>query len=390
MSQATHEAEGRLFAQMDAKAREVIERKFRVRLDSSQSTENQQAAWDVYQNSTVKLMKAIRAEARIDDPAAYAATVARNSCRDHWRLQNPGWADLKGRLHRFFRKQPAWEMWENDQQLGWICGPAGWQDKEMAAGGRVNALLDKPRRIDASALPKVEMVERLDSTAWDRLLQGFFDYLQGPVRLDDLVSIAGVLFGVKGSREMVIGGPDGEDDRPAWEPAGKERPADEVAAMREVLVLLWNEIKGMPKRWVLPFLLNPPVAKGSAGRRPRNRGGIPEGEEVEKPDRGELEVFTSNGIATIAEIAALVGFSAEHYAILWSDLAVVSRGDPPLDAVPDPLLRFAVLWKHLPLEDDLIARVMGLESSQKVINLRMVAKTHLAKTLAAKKIGAGG
>jgi hypothetical protein len=53
-------------------------------------------------------------------------------------------------------------------------------------------------------------------------------------------------------------------------------------------------------------------------------------------------------------------------------------------------MRFAIVWKHLPLDDDLIARVMGLESSQKVINLRMVAKTHLAKTLAAKKIGAGG
>jgi len=35
----------------------------------------------------------------------------------------------------------------------------------------------------------------------------------------------------------------------------------------------------------------------------------------------------------------------------------------------------------LPIEDDVIARVMGLESAQKVINLRMVAKNHLAKAL---------
>ena len=99
------------------------------------------------------------------------------------------------------------------------------------------------------------------------------------------------------------------------------------------------------------------------------------------------EVFTANGIATIRDIAELLALSPDHYTLLWQELRI---DQPPIDAVPDPLMRFAIVWKHLPLDDDLIARVMGLESSQKVINLRMVAKTHLAKTLAAKKIGAGG
>jgi hypothetical protein len=42
--------QGQLFVQMDAKARDVIEKRFGVRLDSMQSSEKQQAAWDVYQN----------------------------------------------------------------------------------------------------------------------------------------------------------------------------------------------------------------------------------------------------------------------------------------------------------------------------------------------------
>jgi hypothetical protein len=385
MTESTAQAQGQLFAEMDAKARDVVERKFRVRLDSSRSSDLQQAAWEVYQNASLKLIKAIRTGARIDDPAAYAATVARNSCRDYWRVQNPGWADLKGRLHRFFRKQPAWAMWETEEQLGWLCGPAGWQTRESAPGNRIQALLEKPRRIAGSALPETEVVDRLDAAAWHRLLLGILEYLGGPVRLDDVVSICGVLFGVKGAREMAMGGPDGDDDRPAFDPPARDRPADEIAAMRQVMSVLWGEIKGMPKRWVLPFLLNPPVAKG-AGRKPRNRGGS-EGEEAEKPDRGELEVFTSNGITTVKEIAELLAFSADHYSVLWEVLRIAP---PPLEAVPDPLMRFAVVWKHLPIDDDLIARLMGLESTQKVINLRMVAKTHLAKTLAAKKIGAGG
>src|SRR5580658_4682188 len=109
------------FAQMDRKAREVIETRFGVRLESAQSSERFQAAWDVYQNATVKILKALagdKAEAgasAIADPAGYAAVIARNSCRDFWRVQNPGWADLKGRLSRFFRKQPAYSLWSMDE-----------------------------------------------------------------------------------------------------------------------------------------------------------------------------------------------------------------------------------------------------------------------------------
>ena len=59
MSEPFNEAQGRLFVEMDARAREVVEKKFRVRLDSAQSSENHQAAWEVYQNATLKLIRAI-------------------------------------------------------------------------------------------------------------------------------------------------------------------------------------------------------------------------------------------------------------------------------------------------------------------------------------------
>jgi hypothetical protein len=158
--------------------------------------------------------------------------------------------------------------------------------------------------------------------------------------------------------------------------------------MREVMALLWAEIKSMPKRWILPFLLNPPAVKGGGGKRVRKSG--TEDEEKKRPERGELGLFVTNGATTIAELAGLIGFSMDQFSLLWRELQIEPKGGPPLDAVPDPKLRFAILWNHLPLEDQLIARVMGLDSGQKVINLRTVANTHLAKALAAKKIGASG
>jgi len=385
MSVQFTDLEGSIFAQMDAKAREVVEKRFGVRLDSAQSSERQQTAWDVYQNATVKILKALaqvqESATRIDDPAGYAATIARNSCRDFWRVHHPGWADLKGRLSRFFRKQPAYELWSTDEQLGLICGPADGRNRAMADGAKVSALIENPRRIRASALPKAEVVERLDAPAWARLLEGVFEYLGGPLRLDDLVSIAGVLFGVKGSREMAFDEMTHGDDGRVWDPPAREERPDTVLAIRDQLRKLWAELRGMPKRWVMPFLLNPPVMKGAQGRKPRRRPGESDGIEAEKPDRGEIAVFIANGIASVAEIESILAFKEEQYAVLWSGLQVEARGGPPLASMGDPHSRFAVIWDLLPLEDELIAAVMGLDSGQKVINLRMVAKNHLAKIL---------
>jgi len=377
MSETFTEAQGVLFADMDARAREVVEKKFRVRLDSAQSTENQQAAWEVYQNATVKLIKAIGSGITFGDAKGYAATVARNSCRDYWRVYNPGWADLKGRLSRFFRKQPAWELWETPEQLGWICGPVEWKGTPTAQGNRISALLEKPKHIRGSALPKREVVSELDSTAWDTLLRGIFEYLHGPLRLDDLVSICGVLFGVKGSREMAFEEMMTDDEGRAWDPPAPAPRPDVALAIREQLAKLWSEVKTMPRRWVLPFLLNPPVMKGGSARKPRNAGG----EEPEKADRGEVAVFTANGIATVTEIEALIGFTPQQYTVLWRELDIRNKGGPALEALMDARLRFAVIWNLLPLEDGIIAKIMELDGAQKVINLRMVARTHLAKTL---------
>jgi hypothetical protein len=377
MGETFTEAQGLLFAEMDARAREVVEKKFRVRMDSAQSSENIQAAWEVYQNATVKLIKAIGSGVEFGDAKGYAATVARNSCRDYWRVYNPGWADLKGRLSRFFRKQPQWALWETTELLGWICGPESWKDRPVAQGNRIHALLERPKSIRVSALPKREVVSELDSTAWHTLLNGIFEYLHGPLRLDDLVSICGVLFGVKGSREMAFEEMMTDDEGRAWDPPAPAPRPDVALAIREQLVKLWSEVKTMPRRWVLPFLLNPPVMKGGTARKPRNTPG----EDAEKADRGEVAVFTANGIATVAEMEALIGFTPLQYIVLWRELDVQRKGGPALDAVMDPKLRFAVIWNFLPLEDGVIAKVMELEGAQKVINLRMVARTHLAKTL---------
>ena len=67
--------------------------------------------------------------------------------------------------------------------------------------------------------------------------------------------------------------------------------------------------------------------------------------------------------------------------MLWRELDVSGRGGPKLDSLPDARHKFAVIWNLLPLADEVIAKIMSLESAQKVINLRLVARNHLAKAL---------
>src|SRR5262249_15392516 len=146
--------------------------------------------------------------AEIGDPEGYAAKLARHRCSDYWRQHCPDWQDLKGRLYRFLGKQANWRRWNSAEikgpVKGWLCSPANWESKPNAPGSRIAALLDKPKLISSRALPKTEVFQKLDSADWDRLLHGIFTYLDGPIRLDELVSIVGTLFGVKGSRELAF------------------------------------------------------------------------------------------------------------------------------------------------------------------------------------------
>jgi hypothetical protein len=345
-----------VFECMEAKAREIIEGRFRVRLSSSPSTETEQAAWDVYRKTTVKLLRVVDSGARIADPEAYASTVARHRCADYWLEHNPDWFEIKGRLYRFFGKQPGWERWTSAGLQGWICGHAGWKSRPMASGSRVAALLETPRFIPSRSLPRHEVFQKLDATEWDRVLHGIFTYLDGPARLDEIVSIAGALFDVKGSRDLAFDElsppPDGT---PVWEPPS--RPPDTLDRMlvREQIGRVWAELKGMPKPWVISFLLNPPRLKGS-----------PAG-------RGEIDVFLANGLTTLSEIASLLGFTEAQYTTLSAELRI--------EAQEDSMSRFAAVWKHLPLDDALIARLMSLDGAQKIVNLRRAAANQLAQVL---------
>jgi hypothetical protein len=119
----------------------------------------------------------------------------------------------------------------------------------------------------------------------------------------------------------------------------EHRSHDDVMHDRRMLARLWNEIESLPPPQRSALLLNL-----------RDSGG-----------GSALSLLPATGIASIRQIAAVLGIAVET---------------------------FAGLWKRLPLDDLEIASLLGVPR-QKVINMRLAARQRLARRTASKNAQAG-
>jgi len=91
-----------------------------------------------------------------------------------------------------------------------------------------------------------------------------------------------------------------------------------------------------------------------------------------------VELFRDYGIATMRQIGALLQLSDEHFARLWPEL-----GEEAIcyaERLRSYDEKFALLSKHLPLNDNLIAKMLGTER-QNVITHRHNARENLSQNL---------
>ncbi len=296
----------------------------------------------------------------IDDLKGYAASVTHNAWSDYLREKYPRRTSLKNRLRYFLEHQPRYALWAGPGGE-FLCGFRAWQVGASAAGGeRIAALREGREKIAAAALP-TRAFEQFDATVWDTLLDALFRRLSGPLGLDDLVSVTVQLIGLKEDRLESID--DAEDDEPRDELVDHEPTPDQRAEMRATLRQLWTAVVRLKPDYRCAYLLNLPGPGKS---------------------RSDLEVFVVNGIAGIAEIGTALGLDERQLAIAFGELALddADRADRALLITPDH--QFFLLWKYLPLADQIIGRMLGL-GQQQVINRRMLAMRELARVLRGEK-----
>src|SRR5262249_59706716 len=123
-------------------------------------------------------------------------------------------------------------------------------------GRRYTALLDQPQAFAAEAL-RGESLPHLNPAV---LLAALFNWVGGPVELDDLVNVLAQLLNVRETREQETAAE--AEEQPHERVA---HPRADVAAQvdqRVYLEQLWSEIRQLPPRQCAALLLNLKDANG--------------------------------------------------------------------------------------------------------------------------------
>jgi hypothetical protein len=255
------------------------------------------------------------------------AAVAAHTFSDLVRRRSPRRHSLKGKLQYVLDRHPDLAAWR-DASSEWVCGFAAWsQDgKRLARNDALEALLDNPFQL-AEALPGVRDFKTI---RLENLMVAVFDFVRGPVEVDDMVNIVATLHGIHEGVDSL----DAEDDEGRGLHDRLPAPGsgvDEQYLQRFTLQLIWKEIRELPIQQRRALLLNLRDERGNC----------------------MTSELTRAGVASIAQIAGVLQISLDEF---WS------------------------LWAELPLEDARIAEMFGFTREQ-VTNHRKAARARLGRRM---------
>ena len=358
MAPPTPAPRDQLLAQVLPTVRAILKRKSGQTLADDDTRHDNVDAIELYHEVIARLWERLASGTAhdVDDLKAYAATVTHNAWSDYLREKYPRRTSLKNRLRYFLEHQPKYAMWSGPGGES-LCGFRAWQLGAQTVGGdRIAALREGRDKIPSAALP-TRQFEQFDAAVWDTLLDALFKRLSGPLALDDLVSVTVQLIGMKEDRLESLD--DTEDDEPADEIADHEPTPEQRFETRATLTRVWAAVVRLKPDYRCAYLLNLPGPGKS---------------------RSDIEVFVVNGIVGIADIGAAIGLDERQFRIAIAELALEEDDRAELVMLTTPRDQFFLLWKYLPLADQVIGRVLGL-AQQQVINRRMLAMKELARAL---------
>ncbi len=349
--------------QIGPTVRAVLRHKSGMGLDMRDGRSENHDALDLYHDVMMRLWERMawvgpRDSGMISDARAYAASVAHNAWSDHLRHKYPNRTSLKNRLRHVLNQDEGFALWA-DATGEWLAARADSLGDRMTRArmrgdhARVASLRIGLERPPAGTAP-ARSFDTMQPGDWRRLLGAILDHVRGPIAIDDLVSVCAALLDVQESHAVRF-----DDEREAMMsvPSSPGSEPHGIAQTRSMLRRLWVLVQQLPPHYRLAYLLNIPGPGKS---------------------RGDIEVLLLEGVATIDQIEASLGLDDGGYRLLASELEGVDPHATALVQPGGPSERFVQLWRHLPLADTLIARLLGLRPQQ-VINRRMLALRRLAK-----------
>jgi hypothetical protein len=320
-SEAAREALGAL---LQTHARPVLQAVTRRQLGGSAPVQEGQDVEDVVAGALLRLSEqlwSLREEgvAPIESFAGYVVTTAQNACHAFLRRRHPERARLRSRLRYLLTHDAELALWEG--AAGALCGLAVWRGGQ--GSGEASKRLGEMRgRVTADA---GDAGPRSHAKAFVRLVRDLLARAGGPCRVAEVAAILedvqGVASGPPASSEGL------RNDSGEVTVASTFPSPGEVVEQRDSLERLWAEIRLLPRHQRAALLLN---LRDGAGR-------------------GMIGLLPLIGLATQAEIAGVLEV---------------------------PLARLDAIWDELPVEDEWIARELGVTRRQ-VINFRKCARERL-------------
>ena len=175
------------------------------------------------------------------------------------------------------------------------------------------------------------------------MLDAIFNHLESPVELDELVNLVSDAFAVEDAREQSSSSnEDDENKKPQIEFKDPRQTPEDELSQRQYLRKLWEEICQLKANQRIAYLLNFRDADG------------------------DIQLFPVNGIATLAEIGRILNFTEEQFNQAWQELPLDEDTRRACVRLTNYDEKFAALCQHIPIEDLIIAGMLGGERQQSV------------------------
>lgn len=261
----------------------------------------------------------------ITDARGLAATITYRVCYGWLRRRSPHRHALKNRIQYILTRQRGLGLWpvETDGEKVLAAGFTSWNDRAPVSSARPDHILDD----DAFVTRAATLTRTWHDTKLSGLLVLIFDYVGGPVSLNQLVSIVARLLQIRD--DPVVSTDDNQKTIEA-QLVSPENLALQVET-RIFLGRLWDEVRDLPRSQRVALLLNLRESDGHSG----------------------LLLLPVTGIATVRQIAHVLEIGVEE---------------------------LSALWVRLPLDDLAIAGLLDL-TRQQIINLRKSARERLSRRL---------
>jgi len=318
----------------------IVRRKLRVTLSNDDGRENNLDALDVLGDVRLKLVRKLSQtedapDAEIEDWASYAATVAYNCCNDYLRAKYPERSRLKNALMRLLQKCTGCAVWTSVHGEV-LCSFAG-QRNEAPDSSRVYELRSQTRVLPAE-VQAPQSLETFSPAALLRLVEAVWEHVGGPVPVDDMISVVETVWGIKEAEDVSLTPEDEDTSSPLDRIASTEEQPDSAWLTRERLKLLWGAILQLLPWHRAAYLLN--------------------------LRDGELDSFPHYGVASVEQIGESLAFTDQQFQILAAEVALNPTKVSQTSVFEGSGQKFVIYWKYIPLEDNTIAKVLGVTRAQ--------------------------